>query len=508
MLMLTRPTVFESRLESKALIDFGYTRWILAALVVLLLGFGIVQADSLVVFAAYLMLLVVCILPSLIWFRAGARGIPILPVLALGHIPYYAIPIVRRGDALLGYGDDDLLRVALTVVLYLGAAIAGWMAISVSTRARPNSSSSRQLVSPAVLHRLMGAGLMTGALFQLLVALGWIGWLGTFFGTVRAIVGTFTVTSCYLLGMARGGGQLRGGQWLFALAGLAFNVVINWMGFFLVAGLFYLIAALIGYCLTARRFPWGSIAVMVGIVAVLHVGKGEMRARYWYEDANFGDSISLQQMPSRTVEWIGIGLQTMFSGEVQADILERASLLNIILRAQRDTPEQIDFLNGETYAFLPSVLLPRFLVPDKPTSQVAMDLLNIRYGILTREGAASTAVGWGLIAEAYVNFGYAGIFACGFLIGLLCGGLARWTADAGAIALPTLIGIAVLMILLNMEADFIQVFLTLMQGTAAVLIFYGFFRLLMRQETVVRSTRQARVSWESGDVRHRRIDRI
>src|SRR5690349_3070500 len=124
----------------------------------------------------------------------------------------------------------------------------------------------------------------------------------------------------------------------------------------------------------------------------------------------------------------------------------------MMLRVQRASPDTTDYLRGETYALLPGTLVPRFISSDKPSSQVGMDLLNIRYGVLTTQGVATTAVGWGLIAEAFANFGYVGVVVLGLLLGFVCALLGNRTARAPLISVPTLIGIATMIALVNLEA--------------------------------------------------------
>ena len=68
------------------------------------------------------------------------------------------------------------------------------------------------------------------------------------------------------------------------------------------------------------------------------------------------------------------------------------------------------------------MLIPRFLDPEKIASQAAMNLLNIRYGLLTAEETQKTAAGWGLVAEAYANFGRLGVIGVGFVLDC-CAGL-------------------------------------------------------------------------------------
>jgi hypothetical protein len=146
---------------------------------------------------------------------------------------------------------------------------------------------------------------------------------------------------------------------------------------------------------------------------------------------------------------------------------------------QSETPDRIDYLRGETYALLPAILVPRFIDPDKPASQVGMTLLNIHYGILTVEGAEVTAIGWGLVAEAYANFGYLGVIGIALILGAFCGALAVWSAHAEIVSLPALASIATMMALVSLEQDFIALFSTLYQSFIVVFIFYHAYRSLV-----------------------------
>jgi hypothetical protein len=215
---------------------------------------------------------------------------------------------------------------------------------------------------------------------------------------------------------------------------------------------------------------------------VLHAGKAQMREKYWLQDANFGGVTSVLQVPALGAEWIAAGLGAIATGESTETALDRASLLQMVMRVQRDTPDYIDFLYGETYAFLPSVLLPRFIDPEKPASQVGMNLLNVHYGLLTADETAITAIGWGLIAEAYANFGYIGVIAMALVVGLCCGALAAWCDGAPPISLPTLISIAALIVLMNLEADFTGLALSLLQSMVSVVIFMSIYNAVARHQ--------------------------
>src|SRR5262245_14600840 len=112
-------------------------------------------------------------------------------------------------------------------------------------------------------------------------------------------------------------------------------------------------------------------------------------------------------------EWVETGLARITSGDHYSSSIERASLLPMLIRVQRLAPNDVPFREGEAYALLPGMLVPRFLEPDKIASQGSMNILNIRFGLQSVEEANKTAIGWGLIAEAYANFGYLGVIGVG-----------------------------------------------------------------------------------------------
>lgn len=81
------------------------------------------------------------------------------------------------------------------------------------------------------------------------------------------------------------------------------------------------------------------------------------------------------------------------------------------------TPSKVPFWNGETYATIPYMFIPRALWPGKP----ARDFWN-KYGrtyeVLSGDDY-QTSVGISFLAEGYMNFGYTGMYAIALLVGIL-----------------------------------------------------------------------------------------
>jgi len=92
-----------------------------------------------------------------------------------------------------------------------------------------------------------------------------------------------------------------------------------------------------------------------------------------------------------------------------------------------------------------------------------LNLLSIRYGLQTMESIAKTTIGWGLVSEAYANFGYWAVIVVGALFGAICGALMRLSIGAPPNSLPMFTTIAATLVLLNVEADLSYLLTTLAQ---------------------------------------------
>ncbi|NBY19143.1 O-antigen polysaccharide polymerase Wzy [bacterium] len=81
------------------------------------------------------------------------------------------------------------------------------------------------------------------------------------------------------------------------------------------------------------------------------------------------------------------------------------------------TPKEVPFWQGESYSALPFIFIPRFLWPDKPSRHI-WNLYGRTYGIIGKDDY-QTSVGVSYLAEAYMNYGFVGMYTVAFLMGLL-----------------------------------------------------------------------------------------
>ena len=448
----------------------------LATAIALLVLLGLVWANSGEQLLAYLLVLFAAVLPSVLWIRMGTLGIPIFPVVSLAYIPYFGWPVLSGSEGTLDYTAWEILRAALTVVLSLLSATVAWRLMAATLRSQRAIAPDRVDTSRVV--QLVLVGLFVGVMFHIGIISGSLGWLGSLFGLARAVAFTLATVACFLIGVTRAQGILHGKAWVAAIAGAVLLVILSWSSLLLVGGTIYSLAVVFGYVIVAKRMPWLLVGTVLVVVTVLQAGKAEMRERYRGVESSSSGVSKVMELPEFAAEWIAEGFAAITSDKGYVSPLDRTGLLHMILLVQSETPDRIDYLRGETYSLLPAILVPRFIDSDRPASQVGMDLLNIHYGLLTAEDAAATAIGWGLVAEAYANFGYLGVIGIALLLGALCGGGQSWSSNAAIMSLPTLTSIALMMTLINIELDFIQVCSILLQSFAAVLIFLAAFRSL------------------------------
>jgi hypothetical protein len=427
----------------------------------------------------YVLLTLSACLPCALWIRSGMPGIPVWPAVAAMSWLYYAVPMLRDHLARALYAPREILWLSVVVSVYLVTGTIVWRLFFKGTT-KHSATHTGELLKPQHMVGAVFFGLSLGVLF--LVLLGFSFPLGSYFGLARSIMLTASLLACYLLGHARGMGVLRGERWVMAVALLLALVLLTWTSLFLVQGMTELLAAFAGYLLTTKRVPWIPLLASCLVLTIFHAGKAEIRQRYW--DPNSGAvGISLSGAPVLLVDWFGTGLTTLTRGDAAALVIDRASLFQLLLNVQRRTPESVPYLNGETYALLPRMLAPRFLVPDKTVSQAAMNLLNIRFGFQTAETTQSTAIGWGLIAEAFANFGWMGVWGIGLVAGAIAGLFTRRSRGAPPLSTGTLIGIVGLVGMMNAEADFAALLSSLSQALVSVLVLTWAFRSVSAKPT-------------------------
>lgn len=350
------------------------------------------------------------LLPLHLWVARKVCGLPLFPIYAVTHIWAYALPLLYEHPIVAQFGPANQLIGGLTVAAYLLVGTVIWYYIS----KLPQRSARRVLALNAErADFLFFTMLVAGVAFTIATSAGVIVLSAQVFAIVRAVVLALEVIACFLLSFRYGSKDLHPALGVpFVVAVLAL-VVVSLPGLLMVNAMSVCAVAALGYTLGARRFPWVVAGVIVVVFAFLHLGKSQMRDEYWTEEEGRRE-VTPPEYPAFFGEWISISAQHLFGGvgselDEGQSLMERASLMQLLLYVQLLTPDTAPYLDGATYSIIPGLLVPRILNPAKPASHEGTYILNIHYGFQTREDVEKTTIGFGLLNESYANFGFPGM---------------------------------------------------------------------------------------------------
>jgi hypothetical protein len=211
------------------------------------------------------------------------------------------------------------------------------------------------------------------------------------------------------------------------------------------------------YILIRRQVPWKLIAVGVVVVLFLQVGKKDFRSQYWYGEADGGLAEKAASWVSGSASKWSDALQGKNGGDSTQDLsgqtLQRTSLLVQVAHVLDMTPSQVPFQEGQTYSYMATTLIPRFVWPDKPTVNDANRYYQVAYGLTSLKDVDGVNIGVGCLGEAYINFGWYGAVIIMFAIGVILGIYQRAFVSKSSSTLFLAIGLALLPAVLGIESQ-------------------------------------------------------
>jgi hypothetical protein len=354
--------------------------------------------------------------PMLEWARHSRPWFPAFEIFMLTTINYYALPLLAGHPAVLAFSDAATWKAATGVLVLQTTAVAGFGL----NRWRPIARS--WLTEPLLADRLLRhaqTGLCLNTLYLVLANFTDL-LVGPFEGTYRAIFFGIGIVCMFIQFRRWGAGGLANANKTIAAANLTAQIILLFSGLYLVQGMSLFILAMIGYVTASRRVPIVVIIVAVGVTAVLHNGKSSMRALYW---ENNQPALRLTELPAFFAQWIRLGLASTHeeankNRTLTANLVERASLFQMLCLVVDRVPEHDPYLYGQSYIDIPAVLIPRFLWPGKPSSLEANVRLALYFGLVDEDTATKVSIGFGQPAEAYVNFGLIGLALLGTAMGV------------------------------------------------------------------------------------------
>lgn len=353
-------------------------------------------------------------LPALRWARRGRATLPVFEALLLTSINTYALPLLNGHSDLVRYTDSEISWAALGVIVFQLFAIVTYF--MVSGQPSPRRFWREDVIGQGLSRWLgYGIGLNTAYLF-----------ISTFCdiipssiaSLVRAIFFGLGIICMFVTSRRLGEGKLQPGERVYFLFNLAIQCVFMMATLFLVTTVSMLLLTLAGYVSASGRVPILITGLCLVLLSVLHNGKAAMRDKYWEPEKITPRPLEL---PAFYSEWIGHGLNNEEgSGEqkkLTSKLIDRTSLFHMMCLVVSITPTRQPFLYGETYSDIPAQFVPRFFWPDKPLGHVSTSRLSVYYGLQSDEDTLKTTIGFGMLCEAYANFGFYGLAVLGVLLG-------------------------------------------------------------------------------------------
>jgi hypothetical protein len=207
---------------------------------------------------------------------------------------------------------------------------------------------------------------------------------------------------------------------VFGAAGVLFDVMSGIGTTLLYAGMATPIAALCLYVALRRRVPWGIVLVACCAALLLNAVKGDVRQE---SRQSFQTEAELE----RAVELTSRGLS---SENLSADSFDEAARrfsytsADILGYVASVVPSEYPYWDKSTYRFLPVAPIPRVLVPWKPQATFG-NQFGREYDLLLPSDLVTSA-NLPVSADAFVNFGVAGLLGAGVATGLMLGVASRW----------------------------------------------------------------------------------
>jgi hypothetical protein len=359
-----------------------------------------------------LVIVILSVLPSLFWAKTGGSRFPAFECIMLLCANAYGMPLLNAHEQLVVYTDEVISRSGWVVIIYL---VTANLVYRTTTGFPGRSSFWRKSMITHQVERFIVYGMVLSTVYIYISE--FTTWIPPDLNSpLRAIFYGVGILCTFVSCQRWGRGEMTQGEKIYLMCTLIPQLIIMSVGLILIGAIGLIGIALLGYLSGGKRIPWVVIILTFTLLAILHTGKTRMREKYW--DGYHSSPTSVMGLPAYFAEWIDYGLQpTSGDKSVSRKMLERTSLMHLLCLIIDNTPGRQDYLYGATYKHVLPQLIPRFFWPDKPRSHVATYQLGIYYGLQREEDTATTTIAFGLLTEAYANFGLIGAVFLGIFWG-------------------------------------------------------------------------------------------
>ena len=422
------------------------------AVIGLLMAVAVVTAEQADpgVTAAGGLLAMVAVLPLYLWLLGWSHGLPIWPVFSLVTGVTYALPMIQNSESLRDYTSTDVIVGAITTVGFILLATIIWLSMTSRTPKVPRSVLMIEQAH-SVRYLLIFIGL--GLLFGVNQLTGWIQFPGNTMPVARGVANSLNTMGLFVLAYYHGRRLLNKRDFVIFVAGAVATILMNMTSLMLATAIVPAAMVVFGYMLGSDKLPWRVLMLAFVAMALLHPGKYKMRGQYW--DPEFGaQRLSLATIPQFYLDWFSYGLEEVggltgiVTGPKEEDsatsVFERSGNLHMLLLVLKKTPDEVPYFNGATYAPIPRLLIPRFIDDEKGISHAGNVMLTVNYGLQTLEQTRSTSIGWGLVPEAYANFGYLGIAGLAVVLAMFYAWITNLTVGVPMTSLRFVLGLLIM----------------------------------------------------------------
>jgi hypothetical protein len=400
------------------------------------------------------------------WQRSGDNAIPVFAMLSFMYWLCYAVPLFLEESVVSTVYEPfghDLSDAAITKSLIMAAVGVVFLWLGMNSRI---VKSFVPVVPPLTLEltpantRYVRAVLIIGSSLSLTdIPLIIIGEGSRQLYTIIVSVVPLLAFAVLFRQVVRDEAGLIDRLLVVGFLGLRFMTGLSsgWLGVF--ASIVLICGAI--YLMERRRIPRVALVVVVLFTIFFQVGKDDFRRTYWSpDDPERGGRVE------RVVFWVQASLEKWEravrdnSGESFRRALNtsvsRVSLLNQTANVLEQTPSVVPYQNGQLYSYLFITWIPRFVWPDKPSVNDSNRYYQVAYGLTAEEQLGSVSISVGLLAEAFINFGWIGVAGIMFLVGVFFDFYQRNFLGKNSGVLLTAVGLIMLPQFLSIESQMAQ----------------------------------------------------
>lgn len=431
--------------------------------------------------AVAVLVAIAALYPLYLWLLGLSQGLPLWPVYTLVNGMLAALPLIQDPISLDRYSSAEIVAGGMTYVGFLVIGTVVWLAVS---SRQPPIPTHVLMISSAHATRMLFVFVGAGIFYYWNAYFAWIPMPGNTHQIARGICVSLNTMGIFVLAFYTGRGLLKKFEVIAFVSLTVLSAAVMATTLVMNTASIPIAMAFLGYMLGSGKVPWKALAAAFLVLAVLHPGKYAMRNSYWGGEATYGPhelvgfygqwfSYGLQELGG----WTGVARGPAEDSEVTG-IFERAGIVHMLLRVQQMSPDQVPYLNGITYEFIPRLLVPRFINSEKGVPHAANQMLTLNYGVQEAYSMGSTSIAWGLIAEAYANFGYLGVASLAVLLALFYTYFARLTFGVPMTSLRFVLGLLVMGA--SVKSDTMALFVT-SQFQAVLGVSFAALFLMRRQ---------------------------